>query len=502
MNRYQIPQKTSYSNYNISQITRNAPYLKTCLSMLSLSIFLISVLAGCGANRAQTSTSSNTNTPQPPERFVIASVPASSPLRPETRVSDDGIIWSGPSFPRNSAGGPAAIKNGVPPGIGANQDKYLLVWFDPTGTLCSQVSTNGVDWGSNQTHGTFTMIDVRSRPSVTYAPGIRKWFVAFKQSDGSVNVVDLGSDLMGRNVVKVPGIRADDAPSIAFNRNTGLVLISNTRGNPPTLFRMTSPDGQNWSTAAPITAGGINLESAPAPYVQYAWSQGDYYLAIHEITSTILRTGKIHVYKSMEASNWDLVLTIDSVDPDSEGPAIAGFSNNMLIANYKGANQITETWYNDTASLTPVNTRSISTVSLAYGPRSQSDLRNINFTFIRFQRLNPDSGTEDVTLRVEHLTADGQLIQKSRAYTKRGASKQQINNWTGDWGTHIFFSAYYKPNEIIRVFVDGAGNEVHEDFSWNTPPQPVYAPGSASVLRADQPMGNVAYNVYYELEVK
>jgi|GEM_PF-3964957 len=312
-------------------------------------IISVCLVAGC-PSRSRTQIPSGSG-----YGYAIAYTPLTpSPNFVEVRTSADGITWSVPSRPFESAA--------IPCGIGAIPDRYVLAWFDSNHMLNTAISINGNAWAFHATHGQFS-VDINSRPAVEYNFNTKSWLVAFTTTNGKIVVVPVDAP-DGRKVI-ITGVTASSPPGLVWLIDH-LVLLYKDANN--RIVSLNSADGTSWPAGpgTPITSGGQEVLADDVPYVNR--SLIGLWLGVKRLSSTgTLSTGNIRIY-SYNVGNWELLTILNRTDPLSRGPALTGVNGALVVAD-TGVAAGTVMWNNE-RQIGSLDTRTQYDVSLAYGPRS------------------------------------------------------------------------------------------------------------------------------------
>jgi hypothetical protein len=416
------------------------------LTVLAIQAAIALLLAGCG----------HPVKIRLPERYVMASTPLRASAPPETRLSPNGIVWTGVvGVPRDAGGNPIAAKSGVPPGIGTNLDGYLLAWFDPSGVLRSQTSPDGASWSDDASHGSFG-VDQLSRPAVTFDYDRSRWVAAFRNTGGQVVIQTLRPASATLATLALPGNSL--MPGLAFFNHEFVLAYRTVSG----IQIVRSADGSVWAPLPGITAtaGGSPIVSEGGPSLAY--TLGTLFLSVNRLTpATPLSHGFVEVYTSGDALSWTLHKTFSPSSPQSRGAAVAGPQSRTVVAD-AGTSSDTMVWASDAARGVSVPTGTGLEASLAFGPKGSFELFTTRLSFRRFQRGTPEyAAREDVKLNVEHLDAAGNVLRRMPEWEVEDAHKHAVNGWNeGHGGTYPTFSALLAPGDSIRVRVDGDDGEV------------------------------------------
>ncbi len=406
---------------------------------------LLTVISGCTANQIGRLAL--------PEQFVLASTPNQTGAAVETRISKNGRLWSGPNTPRDSNRASIPAFLGIPAGIGANKEEYLLAFFDKNEILHTQTSTNGLDWRNDKTYG-HADIGIRSRPSVAYDYTSNSWFAAYRQADRKIVIRQLVPS--SRNITINNATTSFDIGFAIANRQ--FVLAYNASGK---IRVLTSQDGKRWPTSSGVlaTVANIPVESHGGPFL--ANNLGGFSMALSGTTPLnppSLSQGFINTYESTNGINWTSKQHLGFASPlNAVGPAIAGISTNTMVAEHNGS-QKTDIWLENRPArpIKALETRSPYSVSLAFGPKGQVVAKKIELTFTRFkyggnQNTRPFSGNHDVKLNVSHLSISGNILKRMPEWELKNIPKNQSSHWTNAAGNLPKFLAYMQPGEKIRI---------------------------------------------------
>jgi hypothetical protein len=371
-----------------------------------------------------------------PEWHAMASVVSQGSL--ETRVSPDGIRWSGPNFATNAGGARIPADQSIPPGIGSDNRTYLLVFFSPGGQLNSLTSVNGLAWTGALTHGAFA-VDANSRPAVAHDFRNNRWVTAFRTTNNHVTILPLRP--AGPAMVLTQATSAK-APALSWV-NDQFVLAFHT---PSGTRVLKAPDGARWpATAVGATVTLNPIVSAGAPYITN--SIGTLYMATATATN-------IDVFSSTDGLSWTRERTLARTGAYQPDPAISGPLTEQVIALPMGGR--TQTWLNNGLGL-EVPTGAVAPVSLAFGPRDNTVLQQARIVFNRVTRVPADPGREDLTLRVTWM---GVSVGQVRAYDPwqvLNVTKNQVHTWnegrpSPDLPT---FTPMIQSGESLRIQVTG-----------------------------------------------
>lgn len=418
-----------------------------------------------------------------PSRYVLASTPLSASSAPESRVFVPRTATSPPLW--SSAGlAPSPAINGIPPGIGARTgdpttSQYLLAWFGPGGVLHTATSKGGVSWTGDSTHGSF-QVDQHSRPAVVFNYDSFAWFVAFRQSNDTVAVLRVAPT--DSPPVIVQSVNTAHAPSLAF-WNHQMILVYR-RGS---IFVIKSSDGLSWPAGPGVAAlgpGGTPLVTEDrAPCLNSVLGQ-------LQLTTTKLVAvpgpdglthGEIDVWTSADGINWNSLATLSPTNPFAEGSALAGPSSALLVAEAKAGASATSAYFFDGANArTTINTHQVEAVgptqtqldvSLAFGAAPAGEVKKITLTFQEFKRgflrgEGPDFGTEDVTLRAQHLGPTGSVISEMTPFTLHGATKDQAHFFNEEGHPFPTLSALMRDGDTMLVSLSVSDANVHTSLSF------------------------------------
>jgi hypothetical protein len=217
------------------------------------------VIGGCASLRGITTT---------PPRWVMVSVPNHGTLQQiQTRVSLDGVRWSGPSLV--SIPGGTAVNRAVPPGVGAHYADgiFVLTYFDTgsvTNTSASRLhfmrSYDGLVWFDDQIYqengaDVYFNVDFRSQPAVLFDFDLDRWVVAFS----SVSSQPL-SGVIRVLVLQVPGYttaqsNTDMISPVSLDGSVGILKHEGEfwivyRDLFDDVYGYRSPDLQNWQSTS------------------------------------------------------------------------------------------------------------------------------------------------------------------------------------------------------------------------------------------------------------
>ena len=387
-----------------------------------------------------------------PPRWVMASVPNHGTLQQiQTRVSLDGIRWSGPSLiPIPSS---TAVNTAVPPGVGAHyaDGVYVLAYFDTgslTNTNASRLhfmrSHDGLIWIDDeiyQENGTdvFFNTDFRSQPSVIFDHDLDRWVVTFQ----SVSSQPLSGEIQVV-VLQVPGYTttqtsADPISAVNMDGSVGMFKHEGEfwiayRDLFDEVFAFHSIDLQNWQPTSAgqgfrstdVTAGGGAVGTISGPFV----SGGPTGPLI-----AVTDNGGARIYRTSPGTNrWEQHSVVPNIPNQGINPfsvdataAVAGIESEVVVARPQQGVPIlpgltgTQVWRNGGNSgilYTDTNRG----VSLAYGTNevSQYDpashLREYRVTFesiIRTGANQANLNIEEITwVRVEHLDLTGRSYRR------------------------------------------------------------------------------------------
>jgi hypothetical protein len=347
------------------------------------------VIGGCASLRGSTTT---------PPRWVMVSVPNHGTLQQiQTRVSLDGVRWSGPSLV--SIPGGTAVNRAVPPGVGAQYADgiYVLTYFDTgsvTNTSASRLhfmrSYDGLVWLDDQIYqengaDVYFNVDFRSQPAVFFDFDLDRWVVAFS----SVSSQPL-SGVIRVLVLQVPDYTTGQSnPDIISPVNLdGSVGILKHEGEFWIVYRdlfddlygYRSPDLQNWQSTSghpqglrstDVTAGGGAVATVSGPFVSNGPTGP---------LMAVTESGGARIYRTDPGANrWALHSVVPNIPNQPMNPfsidataAIAGIESAVVVARPQQGNSVlpglagTQVWRNGGNSgilYTDTNRG----VSLAYG---------------------------------------------------------------------------------------------------------------------------------------
>ncbi|MGH9382486.1 MAG: hypothetical protein ACRD2Z_18055 [Thermoanaerobaculia bacterium] len=434
-----------------------------------------------------------------PDLYVMAST--SNDGHVETRVSPDGRLWSTANALVNADGTPASTSPTPPPGIGAIGTEYVIAWFDPSGTLHSQTSTDGVSWGGDTTHGSFA-VDSLSRPAVVYG-GSGAWFVGFSDSAGLPTVLRIRPTTSA--VATVPSLAGARMLGMAYFG--GSFFLAHKDGFSVRVLSTTNALAWPASTGVLARNGdGTVLTSNTWP--QLATSPGVLWLAVDRASApgvNGLRHGITSTHSSADGETWDEEHTYEPThtNPNILGLALAGPQSAQILADHSAGDTDV---FHSAGWTTKVATHSSSPVSLAFGPREPTSIRIPTITFRRFKRGGPHVGdpsaVEDVTLAVEHLDSRGRLARRDGPWEFRRAVKDTGHFFDqfppANRSPEIRFVA--QPGDTLRVRMSGDDGEVSGDVDVGTllsTPEPA---GGERLVEATQPSNRTAYQVWYSTD--
>jgi hypothetical protein len=438
-----------------------APSLLRLETIWSVSL-LVSILLGCNEEGGISISI--------PERFVIASTPIVTNAAPETRVSINGIRWSGPNFPRDANGNPMAAKFSVPAGICANANVYLLAWFDPNNILHTQTSNNGLNWSTDQTHGTHN-VDIGSRPALAYNYTDSEWLAAFRLADETVAVRRL--DPAGTTTTNIGSINSTFPVAFAWTGGQYVLAFRQVTG----IWIRTSIDGVTWTAAVPAAETGTQIGSEGAPFLTN--SLGTLYMCVnplHPLRNTnSVGSGFVEIYSSLDGIDWTFERLLDPTNPFGRGAAIAGPMSAQVMMEAAAGHSSSDAWLNNRQGVT-IQTRTSYEVSLAFGPNGANgagtpggDIANVRVTFNRFKRCRPVfQDYEDVTLEARHLDLNGNVIREMPVYEFEDAYKHEEHFWNeGGRGDLPKIETLMQPGEIIEVRVTGDEGTAQYDMTFD-----------------------------------
>lgn len=404
-----------------------------------------------------------------PSRFVLATTHGNHPGFIETRISTDGQSWSGPNYPRTSSGTRVTAHHQIAPGIGTNTQEYMLVWFDPNGALHSRTSNNGMNWKSDKNYGTY-QVSINSKPSVAYHYTDQEWWVAFREGNDIV-VRQLLANGSGAST-RISSL--DIQLSVAFIWTTDGFNIVYRNANQD-LFMLSSEDGVNWDDA-PGTAikddFGIALKSKGSPELSY--SLGNMRLGTTEsfTASQGFEAGRAHVYKMKSDGSWQVEHSMERINFDSRGIAIAGPTDNLVVA--AANHDHTAMWWKS-QELDPIASGTELEPDLSHGPAGTAEVYNVEVRFSTFKRIPPQGNwnhddQEDVSLAVKHYTEDGFLLKEIPARHLEDMLKRTTNQWSNppDQVDYPVFQTLLQPHEYIEVTVTGDSGPISARMTTET----------------------------------
>jgi len=461
-----------------------------------------------------------------PELYVLATTPNTPGRSPETRVSYDGRLWSGPSYPRDSNGVPIAARTGVPAGIGTNFQKYLLAFFDTGGTLNTMESVDGLTWTNRLLHGSFNVTQ-HSRPAVAYDGKSSRWYVAFRQGDDHVVVRRFSAiDGQGTSADIIPGVITRQAIGFAVtdvgvpaNAPHNRLLLAWRAGS---IFIKQTLDPENWP-AGTGTDTGLSSEAGPFLSTSFGLIRvgltGTTRPQASEDTiqfgdpSGRLHHGTLSVVESLNdpLTSWRRMFFIDGgMTAAGFSPAFAG-PRTATVAAKGNPTPNTSTWFSSGngrvvlgATARDIATQTGMDVSMAFGQDTGTALRRITLVFRRFHRIVHERGMEDVRLEVEHRGAQRipgdnstrPLIARMTPWQIEDANTNATVQWSHD-GQLPRFSALMHPNDQIVVRVTGDDGTVTEILSFNDIGNALRNATGDSQMDVNSPTSRPGYMVFF-----
>jgi hypothetical protein len=460
-----------------------------------------------------------------PELYVLATTPMIAGGSPEIRVSYDGRLWSGPSFPKDSAGRPIAAAFGVPPGIGTNYQKYLLAFFDTSGTLNTMESVDGLTWTNRIRHGSFSVTQ-HSRPSVAYDTKTSRWYVAFRRADDTVFVRGFSAiDGSGTTATIVPDVRTTQA--IGFAITTDGVPSSATHSRQLLawrsggIFMKQTLDPNNWPAGGGIDTG-LGSESGPFLSTSFGMTRialasfarpapGDDTDRVHHGTLSVLEA------TSESLASWQRLFFVDGgTGAATVSAAFAGPFSATVAAKGNGGVPTTSTWFSSGASTVvlggterELHTATGLDASMAFGNDDGTSLRKVKLIFFRFQRgfLKPRA-TEDVVLNVEHqggqripgLDSSRPVVATMTPWQVTNAAMDATVSWgSGHGGVLPKFGLMMQEGDRIVVQVTGDDGTVSQTLTFKDVVDALHS-GVERELTVDIPSTTNPYRVFFIAE--
>ncbi|MCC7442034.1 MAG: hypothetical protein IT285_10385 [Bdellovibrionales bacterium] len=404
-----------------------------------------------------------------PERHLLVSTPNFQGASPEVRLSDDGIRWSGPRALTLSSGANAPAAPGVPAGVAANDEGYLVAYFDPSGNLRTSSSDDGLRWVAGPAHGQFA-VDAASRPSVSFNYDTGTWGIAFREVGGQIVTLGVGGAPIGAS--RVPGASSSQPISLTWKEGNWILAWA-TQGFVGIAL---SADLLQWPTAnrgAAEDPNGNLIFTQGGPSIGY--SLGTLRLSVNRVVqgSPSFGTGEIEILQSDDAFVWRREDLIARTNPFSTGTAFSGPASELVVADIAAGVTGTQMHLNGRAGVR-LETRTQNTVSLAFGPKEPADspegLKDLHVTFRRFKRSFPSDpfDTEDLLLEAEVLAIDGRVLhtmppwEMENIYTNAGHLFSE--------GTapirHPELGFLVQPGETLRVRLTGSDGTVQQHLSY------------------------------------
>lgn len=311
------------------------------------------VIGGCASLRGITTT---------PPRWVMVSVPNHGTLQQiQTRVSLDGVRWSGPSLVSIPWG--TAVNSAVPPGVGAQYADgiYVLTYFDTGSVTNSSASRlhfmrsyDGLVWFDDQIYqengaDVYFNVDFRSQPAVLFDFDLDRWVVAFS----SVSSQPL-SGVIRVLVLQVPGYTTaqsnpDMISPVSLDGSVGIFKHEGEfwivyRDLFDDLYGYRSPDLQNWQSTSghpqglrstDVTAGGGAVATVSGPFVSNGPTGP---------LMAVTESGGARIYRTDPGANrWALHSVVPNIPNQPMNPfsidataAIAGIESAVVVARPAG----------------------------------------------------------------------------------------------------------------------------------------------------------------------
>jgi hypothetical protein len=307
------------------------------------------------------------------------------------RHPPEGAFERGHIEPFGGISRTALARSSTPPGIAANAEMYVAAWwggFPGFNHLWIAASENGRSWSdgasffiANPQH-----IDARSRPSVTYFPPRRSWFVAYRHADtGGIHIVEFDIRcrlLPGGGPCEIDGA---GATVFAYTQLTNPLEVGLSR-HAPALSHLgdrlvlaftaaassnvvvtTSGDGTAFTPAVAATAGGAPINSASgAPFLHN--SLGTLFLAVTDNPPT--STTDIAILSSTDGVTFVGVRRIPRVGNPLVGgdidAAVTGPPSELIVAHRTHLQSTTTVWLDGGSTTLPTDTHL--GVGLAFGP--------------------------------------------------------------------------------------------------------------------------------------
>lgn len=324
------------------------------LAIISGAIMLLG--AGCAQLR--------TSTPRLPVRTVMVST-ASGNFAVDVRTD---VFPSGGGHVTGRIEGEGGIANSdlarpsTPPGISANADLYVAAnWGGYPGynALFLWVSEDGQLWSAAGKHliAGSGQIDKDSRPSVTFFPKTKTWFVAFRDASnsGAINVAEFDVQCMKdargncqfdtrngkrfssnlRRLMNDIGPRTSRPPTISYLGDSVLIAFVETTQNAGSVIRIIPALNGNVFTGALTANGPSGLLRSRAGAPSFYNSLGTLFLATAEpaankVAISVLRA--VDRLQWVEVRNVPDLIDISRISSGSVDPAIAGPESEMTIA--------------------------------------------------------------------------------------------------------------------------------------------------------------------------
>lgn len=467
-------------------------YMNQFLS-LHLTRFLllglsISLMMGCDACQTIVQTAQQNL----PSRFVLVTTQGDDPAHIETRVSTDGKIWSGPNYPRTTTGAKHPSHHQIAPGIGTNTQEYMLVWFDVNGQLHSQVSDNGLDWRRDKVYGTY-QVNINSRPSVVYNYTEQEWWTAFREGQEIVVRQLLSNGAGASTRISVPNIQL----GISMVWTTDGFILAYRASAPGDVYLLQSPDGMSWNPApgsVVMDISGNPIRSKGSPYLSYAL--GTLRLGTNDNFTAVqgFDAGKILLYRQQSNGSWELEQELERIQFNSRGVAVAGPSDNLVIAAANADH--TAMWWKFQKQ-DALNTQTELEPCLSHGPAGQMELYNVEIRFGHYKRV-PEPGNwdygdeEDVTLEVKHLAECGQELTQMAPVHLEDMIKGTTHIWSQNTPNSVqpVFQTLLQPQEFVEIAITGDGGTVRKRLTLSD-----FQAGRSEISVGELPQDDAAYTL-------